>query len=64
MDIVIIGCGTVGSAICAQLSREGHNITVVDEDTSAMMELCNTYDVNGVDGSGASISVLRKAGVD
>ena len=64
MEIVIIGCGTVGSAICAQLSKEGHNITVVDEDAAAMTELCNTYDVYGVDGNGASISVLRKAGVD
>ncbi len=64
MDIVIIGCGTVGGAICAQLSKEGHNITVVDEDAAAMTELCNTYDVFGVDGNGASISVLRKAGAD
>ena len=64
MDIVIIGCGTVGSAICAQLSKEGHNITVVDVDAGMMTELCNSYDVYGVDGNGANISVLRKAGVD
>ena len=64
MDILIIGCGTVGSAICSQLSKEGHNITVVDQDAVAMSELCNTYDVYGVDGNGASISVLRKAGAD
>ena len=64
MNIIIIGCGTVGSAICAQLSKEGHNITVVDEDAAVMTELCNTYDVYGVDGSGASISVLRKAGAE
>lgn len=64
MDIVIIGCGTVGSAICAQLSKEGHNITVVDVDTGYMTELCNTHDVYGVEGNGANISVLRKAGVE
>ena len=64
MDIIIVGCGTVGSAICSQLSHEGHNITVVDSDAVALAELCNTYDVYGVDGSGASISVLRKAGAD
>ena len=64
MDIVIVGCGTVGTAICAQLSREGHNITVIDEDPAAVAEVCNTYDVTGADGNGANISVLRKAGAD
>lgn len=64
MNIIIIGCGTVGSAICMQLSKEGHDITVVDDDPIALSELCNNCDVYGVEGSGASISVLRKAGAD
>ena len=64
MNIIIVGCGTVGAAICAQLSKEGHDITVVDSNTAALSELCNTCDVFGVEGSGASISVLRKAGAD
>ena len=38
MDIIIVGCGTVGSAICSQLSHEGHNITVVDSDAAALAE--------------------------
>ncbi|MBO4868568.1 MAG: Trk system potassium transporter TrkA [Clostridia bacterium] len=64
MNIIIVGCGTVGAAICAQLSKEGHDITVVDSNAAALSELCNTCDVFGVEGSGASISVLRKAGAD
>ena len=36
MNIIIIGCGTVGSAICMQLSKEGHDITVVDDDPIAL----------------------------
>ena len=31
MKIVIVGCGNVGRSLAEQLSREGHNITVVDE---------------------------------
>lgn len=30
MNIVIVGCGTVGTSICYHLMEEHHNITVVD----------------------------------
>ena len=64
MKIVIVGGGSVGSAICAQLVGEGHDITVVDRDTAALTEICNTSDVFGVTGNGAEVSVLRKAGAE
>ena len=64
MNIVMIGGGTVGSAICAQLASEGHDLTVVDADSQVLTELSNIYDVAGVVGNGASISVLRKAGAE
>jgi len=64
MKIVIVGGGSVGSAICAQLVGEGHDITVVDTDTAALAELCNICDAFGVTGNGAEVSVLRKAGAE
>lgn len=65
MNIVIIGGGTVGSAVCAQLSRDKkQNITVVDTDIKALNELSARYDVFGVVGNGADVSILRKAGAD
>ncbi len=30
MQIIIVGCGKVGSTIAEQLSAEGHDITIVD----------------------------------
>lgn len=30
MQIIIVGCGNVGSTIVEKLSKEGHNITVID----------------------------------
>ncbi len=64
MKIVIVGGGSVGSAICAQLVGEGHDLTVVDTDITALNEISNTCDVFGVVGNGAEVSVLKKAGAE
>ena len=64
MNIIIIGGGAVGSAICIQLAREGHDITVVDNDSVALAEIANSCDVIGVIGNGTEVSVLKKAGAD
>ncbi|MBQ7364087.1 MAG: Trk system potassium transporter TrkA, partial [Clostridia bacterium] len=61
MKIVIVGGGTVGSAITMQLSEEHHDITVVDTELSNITELSNVCDVYGVVGNGADVSVLNKA---
>lgn len=30
MEIILVGCGKVGTALARQLSDEGHSITVID----------------------------------
>ena len=35
MRIVIMGCGRVGSALAADLSREGNEVVVLDQDPAA-----------------------------
>lgn len=64
MQIIIVGCGKVGTALAAKLSVEDHNITVVDSDSSALQMVTNTYDVRGIVGNGASYSVLSEADLD
>jgi len=64
LSIIIIGCGKVGSTITEQLYREGHDITVVDKNASAVQALSNSFDVMGIVGNGASYSVLNEAGID
>ncbi|MBR7094655.1 MAG: Trk system potassium transporter TrkA [Clostridia bacterium] len=64
MKIIVIGAGTVGSAICTQLAGEGHDLTVIDTDATLLSELSNTSDVFGVVGNGADIAVLRRAGAE
>lgn len=64
MNIIIIGGGSVGAAICAQLASEHHNITVIDTDQAALSEIANVCDVYGVIGNGAEVDILRRAGVE
>lgn len=64
LKIIIVGCGKVGATLTEQLSREDHDITLVDMDSSPVEILSNTYDVMGIVGNGASYSIQREAGVE
>lgn len=64
MKIVIVGCGNVGATLAEQLSREGHNITVIDKKETVVTDVSNTYDVMGIVGNGAVYSVQVEAGVN
>ena len=63
MKIIIVGCGNVGSTLAEQLSREGHDITVVDAREQMVDNITNSCDVLGIVGNGASFNVLSEAGV-
>jgi len=63
MDIIITGLGAVGTTIMDQLSKEGHNIVVIDLNGQKVEDAINAYDVKGVIGNCASSEVLKEAGV-
>ena len=63
LNIIIVGCGTVGRTLVEQLSKESHDITVIDFDSELIREVTNQYDVLGVVGNGASFNVQREAGI-
>ncbi len=50
--------------LARQLSAEGHDITLVDNDPDALESTIERYDVMSVQGNCASMEVLRNAGVD
>ena len=62
MQIIIVGCGNVGATLTEQLSKEGHNITVIDVDGRRVEAVANQYDVMGVVGNGASFSGWATSG--
>ncbi len=63
MKIIIVGCGKVGSALAMTLAKEGHEVTVIDEDRDVVNETANASDIIGVEGNGASLKVQKEAGV-
>lgn len=64
MQIIIVGCGNVGATLTEQLSKEGHNITVIDMDGNIVERVANQHDVMGIVGNGASLSVQNEAGIE
>ena len=64
MNVIIVGCGRVGSTLAEQLGQEGHDVTVVDEDGARVQKVLADNDIMGVIGNGASHSVLMDAGIE
>lgn len=63
MNIVIVGCGKIGSTILSSLLAEGHDIVVVDSDPAVISDVSNIYDSMYVCGSGTDCDALQEAGV-
>ena len=63
MRIVIVGAGEVGYSVAKNLSADGHDIVIVEEDEERAAQAEETLDVMVVNGNGARPSVLAKAGI-
>lgn len=64
LNIIIVGCGKVGSTLVSRLCEEGHDITVIDKDKDVVHDICETYDVLGIVGNGSSYKVQMEAGIE
>jgi len=63
MKIVIIGDGKVGYTLTQALSREGHDLVVIDTHRGALSQAADHLDVLVMEGNGASAAIQREAGV-
>ena len=64
MQIIIVGCGGVGTVLIEHLSKEDHNITVIDQNAQSVQDAVDDYDVMGIVGNGASYSIMKDAGIE
>ena len=63
LHIIIVGGGKVGITLIEQLCKEGHDITIIDQDAKKVQEIANLYDVMGVPGNGASYRTQMEADI-
>lgn len=64
MKIIIVGCGKVGMTLAEQLDEEGHDITVIDQDSVVVDKATQNMDIMGVVGNGAICRVQMEAGIE
>lgn len=64
MNVIVIGCGKVGSRFAQVLVEEGHDVVIVDNDRESFKALDPAF--NGVVVTGVPIDqdVLKKAGIE
>ncbi len=63
MKIIIVGLGKVGFAIAQQMVGEEHDLVLVDKSAAAIGHADAALDAMCVEGNGAGVSVLLRAGV-
>lgn len=64
MNIIIVGGGKVGSALCMDLVSEAHDIILIEKKQSILDDLTSKLDITGVKGDGADVDTLMAANIE
>jgi trk system potassium uptake protein TrkA len=64
MNVVVMGCGRVGAQLATMLDDEGHQVTVLDNDSNSFRRLSSNFGGSALLGDGTSQDVLTKAGIE
>ena len=64
MDVIVTGCGRVGSQLAMHLSYEGHNVVVIDKDPDSFRRLGQNFNGIVLEGVAFDEEVLFKAGIE
>ncbi len=63
MKILIVGAGQLGYHTAERLTRERHDVTVIEQDKARAAYLLEHLDIQVVTGSGSCPETLKRAGV-
>ena len=64
MRVIVAGAGEIGWYIAEQVSANGHDVTIIDNDEGRIKDVESQLDVRVLYGTAASVSMLIKAGVE
>lgn len=63
MNVIVMGCGRLGSRIANVLDQEGHHVTVLDSNESAFKRLPSSFRGDRVVGNAMDASTLERGGI-
>ncbi len=63
MNIIIIGCGKLGSILANELSDAGHNISIIDRDIERLNMLGSGFNGSTIKGIEYDDAILKEAGI-
>lgn len=61
---VIVGCGRLGANLANELSNEGENVLIIDENRDSFRRLSTNFGGLSVVGNGTDFDVLKEAKID
>jgi len=64
MNVVILGCGRVGSSLARMLSREQHTVSIIDWKPEAFKRLGPKFGGQIITGNGIDSEVMKRAGIE
>ncbi len=64
MKIVIMGCGRVGARLASLMDEEGHEVTVLDNDTYSFRRLPPSFGGTALFGNGIDEEAQKRAGIE
>jgi trk system potassium uptake protein TrkA len=64
MNVIVVGCGRVGTELAHRLEQKGYRVTVVDQVDSAFSGLSPDFRGRTVRGEVLNQAVLHRAGID
>src|SRR5438477_2571524 len=62
--VIIMGCGRVGARLANLLASQGHEVTVLDVNSTAFQRLGPSFTGTTLLGNGIDSDVLRRAGIE
>ena len=63
-NVIVVGCGRVGSELSNMLSSNGHNVCVIDRSADAFVNLGRDFNGATLQGVGFDEDILENAGID
>ena len=64
MNVIIVGVGFLGTGLAMRLSKQGFNVTAVDQDQRALDDLGENFPGTRIRGVGFDRHVLEEAGIE